>query len=74
MIYIFEDDERDILSVFFKKAYSNDISDKFIYAKANGYLYQISNEILQTTKEIVIVFFDMFPGNKELINAYGSLI
>lgn len=72
MKYIFEDDERDILSIFFRQAYPTTQSSNFIYARGNCNLEdKIKNE-LENNNEHILVFMDMVPGNRELIKCYNK--
>lgn len=73
MIFIFEDHEEDIISKFFKKAYSDNIANSFIYAKGNGNIKNIAKQTLTMTNDTVVVFFDTIPGNKETWKIYKTL-
>lgn len=74
MKYVFEDDGRDVLSTFFRKAYPSTVSDHFVYARGNGNLYETVLDILnQDLRCDILVYIDMVPGNKEIVNIYRKL-
>jgi len=70
MKFIFEDDERDIISVFFRQAYPNEKSEEFIYARGNANIEDKIKYQLENTVEEIVVFLDMVPGNREIIKEY----
>lgn len=73
MIYIFEDMKEDILSEFFRKAYPSKIADKFIYTNGNGGIKSTAKELLETTQDTIIVFWDFYPTNKSIVDIYRDL-
>ena len=73
MIYIFEDREDDVISQLFKVAYDEATYSKFIYANGNGSIVSIVDEKLENTRECIVVFLDMVPGNKDIVKIYHSL-
>lgn len=73
MKFIFEDFEDDILSRFFRQAYQPESSKKFIYADGNGNLEFQVKKILEESKEMIIVYLDTIPCNKDTIYVYNRL-
>lgn len=73
MIFIFEDHEEDIISKFFRKAYPDNIANTFIYAKGNGKIKSIVENLMISTNDNVVVYLDTIPGNKETAKIYKAL-
>lgn len=73
MIFVFEDNEEDIISKFFKKAYPDNIANTFVYAKGNGNIKSIVNNLLISTTDEIVVYLDTIPGNKETAKIYKAL-
>ena len=73
MIYIFEDHPEADISLLFKSAYSEKVAKNFIYAKGNGNLADKVNSCLLNTTDMIIVFMDMIPGNKDCYTIYREL-
>lgn len=73
MIFVFEDNEEDIISKFFRKAYPVQFTDSFVYAKGNGNIKNIVSDLLKISTENIVVYMDMIPGNKETAKIYKSL-
>lgn len=73
MKFIFEDDERDIISEFFMQAYPKSVSDEFIYAQGNANIKDKADIQLKNTSDTVIAFLDMPPGNREVVKIYSEL-
>ena len=73
MIYIFEDHPDADISVLFKSAYSNDKLSSFIYAKGNGNLVDMVNSYLSKTTDMIAVFMDTIPGNKDCYTIYREI-
>lgn len=73
MIFIFEDNKDDIISEFYRRAYNNNISNKFIYSNGNSFIPDISTNLLKNTNDSIVVFIDMIPGNKSIIEIYKKL-
>lgn len=72
MIYVFEDDERDPISQLFRMAYDNSVSSKFIYVRGGGNIYS-KVESLLNYKDIILVYLNTIPGNKETLKIYNKL-
>ena len=73
MIFVFEDNEEDIISRFFRKAYPENIANKFVYAKGNGNIKRIAQNLLLSTDDEIVVYLDTIPGNKETAKIYKAL-
>ena len=56
MIYIFEDKEDDILARLFRKSYSIEATNKFVYSNGNGRIIKTAEEYLKETQEEICVF------------------
>ena len=70
MIYVFEDWEEDLLSKLFMSAYSE---NSFIYARGAGNLIHIAEKLLYKSDEIILVYLDTIPDNRESIRVYNNL-
>lgn len=73
MIYVFEDHEEDIISKFFRKAYPDNKSKEFVYAKGNSNVDKIVENLLQITNDTIVVYLDTIPGNKHTAEIYSKL-
>lgn len=73
MIYIFEDKEDDILSRLFRKSYSIEATNKFVYSNGNGRIIKTAEEYLKETQEEICVFLDTIPGNDSIHRIYSVL-
>ncbi len=73
MIYVFEDDERDPLPQLFIKAYDKRLSDKFIYTRGNGNVYNKVETLLLSTDDTIVVYLDTVPGNLDTRRIYTKL-
>ncbi len=73
MIYIFEDHPEADISLLFKSAYNEKTIESFIYAKGNGNLIDKVNSCLLNTVDMIIVFMDTIPGNKDCYSIYKEL-
>lgn len=70
MIYVFEDWEEDLLSKLFMSAYSE---NSFVYAGGAGNLIYIAEKLLYESDEIILVYLDTIPDNRESIRVYNNL-
>lgn len=73
MIFMFEDDGNDLLSQLFRKAYPEDISDKFKYLKGISNAKDEIESIMKETSESVTLFMDLVPDNLDLRSKYNTL-
>lgn len=73
MIYIFEDKEDDILSRLFRKSYSIEATNKFVYSNGNGMIIKTVEEYLKEIQEEICVFLDTIPGNDSIHRIYSVL-
>lgn len=73
MKFIFEDFENDILSLLFKQAYQPESAAKFIYADGNGNLEFEAKKALEESEDVIVVYLDTIPCNKDTIEIYGKL-
>ena len=73
MIYIFEDHPDADISILFKSAYSNDKLSNFVYAEGNGNLIDEVNDYLLKTSDMIVVFLDTIPGNKDCYFIYREI-
>ena len=73
MIYIFEDHPEADISLLFKSAYNGKIANSFIYAKGNGDLVDKVRSCLLNTADMIVVFMDTIPGNKDCYTIYREL-
>lgn len=73
MIYIFEDHPDADISILFKSAYSDDKIKNFIYAKGNGNLVDNVKDSLLKTTDMIVVFLDTIPGNKDCYSLYREI-
>ena len=70
MIFVFEDEETDLLSKLFVSAYSN---CSFYYVKGNGNISNKVKKLLNESDETIMVFLDTIPDNKDTIDIYNDL-
>lgn len=70
MIYVFEDLKGDLLSELFMQSY-DDCS--FVYAEGAGNLMNIVSKLLTDTSEMVAVYLDVVPDNRETVRIYNNL-
>ena len=70
MIFVFEDMESDLLSKLFMSAYSK---NSFIYANGNGNIINRVTDLLENSGDIIIVYLDTIPDNKDTIDIYSNL-
>ena len=70
MIFIFEDKKTDLLSKLFMHAYKE---CSFYYTEGNGNIISTVEELLTTTNEVMMVFLDTIPDNKDTIRIYKKL-
>lgn len=74
MRYVFEDRYNDVLSILFRAAYPPCVSGEFVYAEGEGKLEAaVKAELSQFPKEDIIVFLDVVPDNRHLVNKYLKL-
>lgn len=73
MIFVFEDDRSDVLCRIFHVGYSTIRANEFIYDEGNGNIKNTVVRLLTETKEKIVVFLDMSPGNREIVNIYHYL-
>lgn len=73
MLFVFEDNPDDNLSVLFKAMYPENVACKFIYCYGNGNIVSVVEEYLSNTNEVICVFLDTIPGNKYIIEKYKTL-
>ena len=73
MIYVFEDKREDVLSEFFRKAYPEDVSERFVYTNGNGAILSKVEQLLNCTHEIIVVFLDFYPTNNSITKIYSRL-
>lgn len=73
MIYIFEDHPDADISILFKSAYSSDTVRSFVYTKGNGNLVDSVNYFLSETTDMIAVFMDTIPGNKDCYSVYREI-
>ena len=72
MLYLFEDDSRDILSKLYMEAYPEKMRRNFIYVRGNGELYKTAKNYLQYSD--IAVFIDMVPDNDTCREIYIDLV
>lgn len=72
MIYLFEDNEKADISRLYRYCYDG-MEKKFRYACGNGKLSREAGEILETTKEEIVVFLDMLPDNEFCFKKFVDL-
>ena len=73
MKILFEDNREDILYRLLLSAYNEDVSSKFIFARGNGNIIRIVNEIMDNTSEEICVYLDLVPGNSSALEIYIKL-
>lgn len=73
MKILFEDNREDILYRLLLSAYNEDVSSKFIFARGNGNIIRIVNEIMDKTSEEICVYLDLVPGNSSALEIYIKL-
>ena len=73
LITIFEDNKDAALSLFFQKAYPDNIASSFIYANGNGNLIAVAKEYLEKTNDMIGIFLDCVPGNNNIGRIYERL-
>lgn len=63
MIYVFEDHEDDYLSKLNRQSvlYNN---SHIVYTAGNGNLTGITEKLIKTTSDFIVIFLDTVPGNK----------
>lgn len=73
--YIFEDKRDDILTSLFREAYNKEVSDNFIYTNGNTNIYDTASRLLNAdAKNIIAIYMDVVPGNKECIKDYNKIM
>lgn len=72
MIYLFEDNEKDVLSKLYMQAYPDEIRKNFVYTKGNGDLIKFADIYLKSSD--VAVFIDMVPDNENCRDIYLDLV
>ena len=73
MRYIFEDDNRDIFSKMFQKAFSEETLKNITYAQGNSKIQSVVEDMLMKTSEDIIVYMDLIPDNKCTVMLYRDL-
>jgi hypothetical protein len=73
VIYVFEDKRDDVLSDFYRKAYPQDIGERFVYTNGNGNILDKVGKILELTNETIVVFLDFYPSNDSIVRIYKKL-
>lgn len=73
MKYIFEDKESDELSILFRSAYPSSVTSNFMYSNGNSLLVNKAKEALEIDDDLIFVFLDTVPSNKDINLAYKNL-
>lgn len=71
---LFEDKRTDILSKLFMAAYPDDISSTFEYCDGSPAMVSRASKLLESTNEIIYVFMDSVPGNRDIVTNYTKLV
>lgn len=73
MIFVFEDNENDLLSRLFKAAYPSEKADNFVFVKGNGEFKRKVQELLENREDRIAVFMDVIPDNIFTAQLYDIL-
>lgn len=73
MRYLFEDKKDDDLCKLFRAAYPSSVSDSFDFLDGNGNLEHNTLEIMNNSDDIVFIFMDFVPANRNIKTIYNNL-
>lgn len=73
MIYLFEDNEKDLISILYKSIYGSNMIRNFRYCNGNGNLCKTTKDELNKHNDSIAVFMDTIPGNRDIIRIYNEL-
>lgn len=75
MIYVFEDQRDDLLSILFRSGYCPDVGDAFVYSEGCGNLRNTAvKQLEEHPSEHILIFVDVVPDNRELVHLYNTLV